>query len=136
MAGVLIDSSVFIAAERGTLDIEARLSRSLSGQHYISPMVLSELLVGLHKAGASEHARARREFIGYWQQRFPLIPIDAEVAERHAALNVELQRQGVVIGPHDLWLAATCLAHGLSIATLNLGEFRRVPGLVVEDWAA
>jgi tRNA(fMet)-specific endonuclease VapC len=53
-----------------------------------------------------------------------------------AAERAELQRPGTVIGPHDLWLAATCLAHELSIATLNLGEFRRVLGLAVEDWSA
>lgn len=38
------------------------------------------------------------------------------------------------IGPHDLWLAAAALAHGLTLATGNLREFDRVPGLDVEAW--
>lgn len=43
--------------------------------------------------------------------------------------------EGRIIGPHDLWLAATCLAHGLTMVTANIREFARVPGLDVESWA-
>jgi tRNA(fMet)-specific endonuclease VapC len=39
-----------------------------------------------------------------------------------------------MIGAHDLWLAATCLARGLTTVTANVREFTRVPGLVVEVW--
>jgi predicted nucleic acid-binding protein len=39
-----------------------------------------------------------------------------------------------MIGPHDLWLAASCIAHGLSVATVNVREFDRVRGLTVERW--
>ncbi len=39
-----------------------------------------------------------------------------------------------MIGAHDSWLAATCIAHGLRLATGNLREFKRVPGLQVETW--
>ena len=41
---------------------------------------------------------------------------------------------GVMIGLHDSWLAATCLAHGLRILTGNAREFRRVGGLEVVLW--
>lgn len=41
---------------------------------------------------------------------------------------------GKVIGPNDLWLAATCLAQGLTMVTANVREFSRVPGLSVEVW--
>jgi len=41
---------------------------------------------------------------------------------------------GERIGPHDLWLAATCIAHGLTLITANVREFARVPGLRLEDW--
>lgn len=40
-----------------------------------------------------------------------------------------------MIGAHDLWLAASSLAHDLTLATANLREFERVPGLRVEDWS-
>jgi predicted nucleic acid-binding protein len=43
--------------------------------------------------------------------------------------------QGTMIGLHNSWIAASCLAHGLTLATANLREFERVPGLTVEAWA-
>jgi tRNA(fMet)-specific endonuclease VapC len=39
-----------------------------------------------------------------------------------------------MIGAHDAWLAATCLAHGLTLVTGNVREFQRVHGLRVEEW--
>lgn len=38
------------------------------------------------------------------------------------------------IGGNDLMIAATALAHGLTVVTHNLGEFQRIDGLLVEDW--
>jgi tRNA(fMet)-specific endonuclease VapC len=41
---------------------------------------------------------------------------------------------GTPIGPHDVLIAGQALARGLVLVTHNTREFRRVPGLVVEDW--
>jgi predicted nucleic acid-binding protein len=136
LAGLLIDSSVLIAAERGYARILARLDARARVNTSLSPITISEILLGAHRAQPPLRQAARLAFAEWVIGRFPSLPIDEAIAREHAALKGDLQRQGVVIGPHDLWLAATCLAHGLSIATLNLGEFRRVPGLIVEDWAA
>jgi predicted nucleic acid-binding protein len=38
-----------------------------------------------------------------------------------------------MIGAHDLQIAATGLALGYIVATLNLDEFQRVPGIAVAD---
>jgi tRNA(fMet)-specific endonuclease VapC len=39
------------------------------------------------------------------------------------------------IGERDLVIASTALAHGAALVTHNTCEFRRVPGLAVEDWS-
>jgi predicted nucleic acid-binding protein len=51
----------------------------------------------------------------------------------HAGVWAELTERGHVIGAHDLWIAATAVAHGFGVATRNAGEFARVPGLRVLD---
>ncbi len=38
------------------------------------------------------------------------------------------------IGPLDTLIAAHARSRNLVVVTGNVGEFRRVPGLVVEDW--
>ena len=40
----------------------------------------------------------------------------------------------ILIGAHDLWLAATCVGRGSSLVTGNVREFARVPGLLLEVW--
>ena len=45
-----------------------------------------------------------------------------------------LERRGSPIGPHDTLIAAHALSLRWRLATHNLREFRRVPGLHVEDW--
>ena len=42
-----------------------------------------------------------------------------------------MSERGEQIGAHDLWIAATALAHGLGVATRNACHFDRIPGLRV-----
>ena len=66
--------------------------------------------------------------------QFPVLPIDMPTARAHAELWAGLAAAGTPVGAHDLWIAATAISRGLSLATANRREFARVPGLVVEDW--
>jgi tRNA(fMet)-specific endonuclease VapC len=64
-------------------------------------------------------------FVEAIPERFPP-PVDLATARTHAQVWAELAAAGMTIGPHDLWLAATCIAHGLTIVTANVREFARV----------
>jgi len=59
------------------------------------------------------------------------IPITEPVARLHADIWSDLAGRGQPIGAHDLWIAATALAHGLGVATHNSAHFKRVLGLRV-----
>lgn len=43
-------------------------------------------------------------------------------------------RRGLPIGPHDVLIAATALAHGAILVTHDTEELARVHGLRLEDW--
>ena len=132
--GIVIDSSVFIEHERHDIDIGSLTAGREHEKFYISVITASELLHGLHRA-VSERIRARREwFIGFILEKWPVLPIDFATAQVHARIWAELDSRGKLIGPHDLWIAASCLANGHTITTSNVREFRRVPGLSVEEW--
>jgi tRNA(fMet)-specific endonuclease VapC len=45
-----------------------------------------------------------------------------------------LESKGCSIGPYDLMLAGHALALGLTFVTRNLREFKRVDGLILENW--
>jgi len=133
--GVLIDASILIEAERGRIDLAAHASRRADDHAFLSVVTASELLHGVHRA-ADARLRARRAaYVEGVLQRFPTLDVDLRTARAHARLWGELAASGVRVGAHDLWLAATAIAHGLVLVTGNLREFGRVPGLDVEAWA-
>ena len=134
--GVLIDASVLIERERGRVNLEQHLAGREEEEFFLSVVTASELLHGVHRA-TDPNVRARRSaFVEAVLERFPLLPVDLATARAHAQLWAGLMAEGHLIGPHDLWLAATCLAHGLTMVTANIREFTRVPGLAVETWAS
>jgi tRNA(fMet)-specific endonuclease VapC len=45
-----------------------------------------------------------------------------------------LKQSGQLIGDNDIYIGATALRYGLTLATGNVAHFRRIPGLIVEDW--
>ena len=61
-------------------------------------------------------------------------PITAPVDEIYGNLRAGLERAGELIGDYDMLIAAHALALDCILVTDNDGEFRRVPGLKVENW--
>jgi tRNA(fMet)-specific endonuclease VapC len=132
--GVLIDASVLIASERGQLDLARAIEGREEEAFHLSVVTASELLHGVHRA-RDEGVRARRSaFVERVIASFPLLAIDLVTARAHARLWAALAQDGQLIGPNDLWLAAACIARGLTIVTANVRELERVPGLRVERW--
>lgn len=59
---------------------------------------------------------------------------DRETAATAAQVRVSTQKKGQPIGPYDILIAAQALQAGLILVTNNIREFKRVPGLEIEDW--
>ncbi len=131
---VLIDTSILIEYERGRLNLQRHLAQRQQEEFFLSVVTASELLHGVHRAVQPEVRAKRSAFVEALLERFPLLPIDLATARAHAQVWAELTAAGKMIGPNDLWLAATGLAHGLTMVTANAREFTRVPGLIVEVW--
>jgi predicted nucleic acid-binding protein len=134
--GVLIDASILIDHERGRLDLEKEVRGREDEAFFLSVVTASELLHGVHRASAPGVRARRSAFVEGVLGSLPLLPIEIATARMHASLWADLAANGHSIGPHDLWIAASCLTHGLTLVTSNLREFRRVPGLEVEDWSS
>ena len=125
--GVLIDSDVFIEAERGARP----LADAVGDEPWaISVVTVSELLHGVHRAEGDIRVR-RRAWVEELLVGTEAIPITMSVARVHAELWSSLAGAGRAIGQHDLWIGATALTHGLGIVTRNRRDFERLPGLRV-----
>ena len=63
-----------------------------------------------------------------------IVPLNAAALECYATLRADLEAKGSPIGATDLWIAAQVLADDALLVTDNTQEFRRVPGLRMENW--
>lgn len=130
--GLVIDSSLIIAAERGRFRFDDFLNAEAAAKSiFISAVTASELLHGVHRA-SDENQRARRsQFVEGILDTVDAIPFDLSCAREHAKIWAKLEAGGNRIGAHDLMIAATCLAMNHEIATLNESKFGRVDGLIL-----
>ena len=96
-------------------------------------VVKAELYYGAHRSARSnENLKNMREFF----RSFESLPFDDAAAEQYGHLRAFLTEQGKPIGPNDLLIAAIALANNVTLVTHNTDEFKRVPGLQMEDWQA
>ena len=68
------------------------------------------------------------------EQRFDCISLHIDAAQQAGQVRAHLRKLGTPIGEYDLLIAGIALANKLTVVTHNTREFRRVPGLQVEDW--
>ena len=127
--GVILDSSVLIAAERGTVRFDALLASLGSAPIAMAAITASELLHGCHRAADPAIRQRRSAYVEALLEIVPVAPFGLAEARRHAQLWADLARQGSLVGAYDMLIGATALARGDSVATLNRTEFARIPGL-------
>jgi tRNA(fMet)-specific endonuclease VapC len=128
----MLDTNTCIAIIRRQPEVAIKRLRGKSvGQVGLSAVTVAELQYGAAKSTRSEAARsALSEFL------LPLevAPFDEAACVRYGSVRAKLEAAGKPIGPLDALIAAHALSLGVVLVTSNLREFRRVPGLTVEDW--
>lgn len=97
----------------------------------VCSVVKAEMLYGSER---SKNPLRSREIQQRFFARYVSLPFDDPAAEGYAKTRAVLEQSGTPIGANDLLIAAIALANGLTLITHNTDEFRRVPGLKVEDW--
>ena len=131
--GILIDSSVLIAAERDEVDLDAVLREHGGEPAAIAAITASELLHGLHRLKGARRARSEA-LVERLLGRLPVIPFDLPAARVHATLSADLRAKGTLVGAHDLLIAATAVLLDYAVATRDLRSFPRIHGLQILRW--
>ena len=98
----------------------------------IPAMVMAELLFG---AEHSKRVKQNKVTVINFLVPYEIVPFDASAAEIYARIRSQLASSGTPIGPNDLIVAATVLAHGGTLVSNNQREFKRVKRLKVVNWA-
>lgn len=100
------------------------------GQLGISSITASELAFGVEKSGSERNKQALNKFLAPLE----ILPYDEQAIWHYAELRNKLQSKGKVIGSLDMLIAAHALALKTILVTNNVKEFKRVKGLIVENW--
>jgi tRNA(fMet)-specific endonuclease VapC len=96
-----------------------------------SSITVAELDYGVSK---SRHATKNRAALAQFLSPLEVASFDRDAAAAYGRLRATLEQKGSPIGSMDLLIAAHALSLGVHLVTNNAREFRRVPGLRVENW--
>jgi tRNA(fMet)-specific endonuclease VapC len=111
--------------------IARRMSGRSPGELRLSAITLSELRFGVENGEfRTENAQVLTDILDLFQSED--FPIDA--SHDFAEIKTALSSKGRSIGPYDLLIAAHARHVRATLVTNNEREFRRVPGLTVENW--
>lgn len=127
----LLDTNILIAMSKDRPGLGERLARYAASSILLSSVVVAEIEYGIAKSVRQEHNRRMFDLL---LQGFVTVSFDAQAAKAYGPIRAQLEREGRLIGPYDLMIAAHALALGAVLVTDNEGEFARVTGLVLENW--
>jgi len=130
----MLDTNICIyIRQQRPVSVLKHFERLAIGDAAISVITYGELMYGAEKS-ANRATRLRQ--LAELKGLLPVLPIPEAGGESYGAIRALLERRGEKIGNNDLWIAAHAKAAGLVLVTNNENEFKRVPGLKVENWAA
>lgn len=126
-----LDTNTLIYFFKGQGNVAEKLFATAPSEVAIPAIVVYELETGINK---SSQPTKRRDQLGELLEVVEVLPFDQPSARRSAAVRAELESEGRPIGPLDILIAGTALAHNATLVTHNVREFGRVAGLPLTDW--
>jgi tRNA(fMet)-specific endonuclease VapC len=127
-----LDTNICIYIHRRQpAEVLTRFQKLKPGDVAISVITWGELL---YVTAKSRRRKQARQILEEFKTIVPVLPMAESVGEAYGSLRAALESKGTPIGNNDLWIAAHAVAGGMILVTNNEREFRRVPGLKVQNW--
>lgn len=128
----MLDTNIVSELIRNPAGLAAQRARAAENEVCVSVIVAAELRYGCAKKGSPQLLRKVEQFL----TEVPVLSFDVPADGEYGAMRAALEGAGCSIGSNDLLIAAHAYTLGATVVTANVGEFRRVPGLNVENWLA
>ena len=127
----LIDTNICIYAMKGLFPAMNRRLIDDREQIFVSSVTVGELEYGATKSRWSERTR---QIFQAFLANYIIVPFDENDAIVFGKIRAQLATNGTPIGAYDAMIGAQGVARTLTVVTPNTKEFRRIPGLLLEDW--
>ncbi len=116
---------------RKPVEVLQRFRKAEVNTIFVSSIVVHELDYGVYRSQRKEKNRQQLE---NFLEPLTILPFDRATAKLAGKIRAELSRNGLIISPMDILIAAHALYENAALVTNNIREFERVPGLKVENW--
>jgi len=137
--GLLIDSTVFVAAERRAETADAVAAELLEAYGNVdlalSVMSAGELVHGCWRADSAARRARRTEFVEAILAAIPVVSLTLAIARLYGELDARLVTEGRRLPTSDLLIACTALHRDDDLVTGNPRHYDRIPDLVVRQYA-
>ena len=127
----VLDTNTLIYFFKGLGDVCRHMLAQAPSELAIPTVALFELEVGIAKSTSPSKRKSQLQEI---TALVNVLPFGIAESRSAAQIRVELEKQGLPIGPYDVLIAATALANNMILITHNQKEFGRIKGLKIEDW--
>ena len=128
----LLDTCTVSDFVKGQPNVLARVKSTQPNLIAVATLTRMEVAYGL--ALNAERARRLAPVLNAFFATILTLPFDEADAKAAAAIRAALKTIGQPIGAYDVLVAGMGLARGLVVVTSNVVEFKRISGLLVEDW--
>jgi tRNA(fMet)-specific endonuclease VapC len=127
-----LDTNICIYYLRGLYQSIEEHFKLIPGDEIKIPVIVkAELVYGIEKSRLKERNRTiYKKFI----ESFEIVNLNDESLTQYAKIRLALERDGIIIGSNDLFIASIALAYNGILITHNTKEFERIAGLHIEDW--
>lgn len=132
MLRYMLDTNILIYTIKNRPEVVRQNFEAHDGEMCASSVTAMELLYGAHK---SQAVRRNLDVIEGLLGRLTVLDFDLGAAEHAGQIRAELASAGTPIGPFDVMIAGHARSRGLCLVTNNEGEFERVSGLRLANWA-
>jgi tRNA(fMet)-specific endonuclease VapC len=128
----LLDTNICIyAIKKKPASVLERIHEKSGLGLFISALTVAELEYGIENSSKIEENRiALLKFLSL----FTVLPFEDEDAMPYGKLKSKLRKEGKIIGPIDMLLAAQALSRDFILVTNNTKEFERIENIKLENW--
>ena len=114
-------------------EVIARFRQMQHGDAALSVITYGELLYGAER---SQQRTQALESLARLVSLLSVLPLPGEAAAAYSEIRAALEARGEMIGGNDLWIAAHAKSAGVILVTNNEREFKRIPGLKLQNWTS
>ena len=126
----MIDTDTCIFAIRNKQGLKEKFEYADPDNCFISEITLAELMFGVEN---SEKKEKNQKALDNFLSGIKVIPIYHSLS-LYATEKARLRKAGTPVDDFDLLIGVTSITHHLIMVTKNKNHFKKIKGIILEDW--